>query len=69
MDLKHITKKEYIKNKEFTGKLDPNAFLDRSVSLEDYLDCYNMPNEFRVCFAKMKLIGQARFDGKVSNKD
>lgn len=53
-------KKAHIEVKEFAGKLDPNAFLDRMISMGDYFKLYNMSDDRHVGFVKMNLTGHAR---------
>jgi len=44
----------------FDGELDPQLFLDLNSDMDHYFDWYDMSNERKVRFAKMKLVGQAR---------
>ena len=54
----------YLKNikldvSNFDGRLDPQYYLDWVISLERYFKWYEISQERRVCFAAMKLVGQA----------
>ena len=53
------TKKVRLQVAEFYGKLNPTAFLDWIMSMEDYFDWYEMPENRKVCFVKAKLKGAA----------
>ena len=44
----------------FEGQLDPTKFLDWLADMEHYFEWYDMCDERRVRFAKMKLLGQAK---------
>ena len=52
-----LTKKVRLEVTEFYGKLNPTAFLDWIMSMEDYFDWYAMPDNRKVCFVKAKLKG------------
>ena len=54
-----MTKEVHIKVAEFYGKLNPVAFLDWVISMEDYSDWYAMPKNRKVGFARAKLKGPA----------
>ena len=55
-----VTKKVRLEVAEFYGKLNPTAFLDWIMSMEDYFDWYAMPENKKVRFVKAKLKGAAR---------
>ncbi|RVW96614.1 hypothetical protein CK203_020342 [Vitis vinifera] len=55
-----VTKKVRLEVAEFYGKLNPTAFLDWIMSMEDYFDWYAMPENRKVRFVKAKLKGAAR---------
>ncbi|RVW70926.1 Retrovirus-related Pol polyprotein from transposon 297 [Vitis vinifera] len=55
-----VTKKVRLEIAEFYGKLNPTAFLDWIMSMEDYFDWYAMPENRKVRFVKAKLKGAAR---------
>ena len=57
---KDITKKVKISAPEFDGRMDPNAFSDWLVAIEEYFDWYKMIDSERVRFAKMKLANLAK---------
>jgi len=44
----------------FEGQLDLQIFLDWISDMDHYFDWYDMSDERRIQFAKMKLVGQAR---------
>ena len=44
----------------FDGQLDPTKFLDWLADMDHYFEWYDMSEERRVRFAKMKLVGQAK---------
>ena len=44
----------------FDGQLDPQVFLDWISDMDHYFNWYNMFNERRIRFAKIKIIGQAK---------
>ena len=48
-------KKVNVSASEFDGRMDPNAFSDWLVSIEEYFDWYEMIDSERVRFATMKL--------------
>ena len=52
-----VTKKVRLEVAEFYGKLNPTAFLDWIMSMEDYFDWYAMPENRKVRFVKAKLKG------------
>ncbi|KAL5715946.1 hypothetical protein ACHQM5_017696 [Ranunculus cassubicifolius] len=55
-----ITKKIRIDVPDFEGKVDPIIFADWLATIEEYFDWYDMCDERRVRFAKMKLVGLAK---------
>ena len=55
-----VTKKACLEVAKFYGKLNPTAFLDWIMSMEDYFDSYAMPENRKVRFVKAKLKGAAR---------
>ena len=55
-----VTKKVHLEVAEFYGKLNPTAFLDWILSMEDYFDWYAMPENRKVRFVKAKLKGATR---------
>ncbi|GFZ14757.1 similar to SEC6 [Actinidia rufa] len=55
-----ITKKIKMEVPDFEGKVDPTAFSDWIASIEEYFDWYNMSDERRIQFSKMKLMGLAK---------
>ena len=55
-----VTKKVYLEVAEFYGKLNPTAFLDWIMSMEDYFDWYAMLDNKKVRFVTAKLKGAAR---------
>ena len=55
-----ITKKVKVNASEFDGRMDPNAFSDWLVTIEEYFDWYEMIDSERVWFAKMKLTNSAK---------
>ena len=55
-----VTKKVRLEVAEFYGKLNPFAFLDWIMSMQDYFDWYAMPDNRKVRFVKAKLKGVAR---------
>ncbi|PON81953.1 hypothetical protein TorRG33x02_222760 [Trema orientale] len=55
-----VTKKVKIEAPEFDGRLDPSAFLDWLAAMDEYFDWYNLDDEQRIRFAKMKLKGHAK---------
>ena len=44
----------------FNGQLDPTKFLDWLADMDHYFEWYDMSEERRIRFAKMKLVGQAK---------
>ena len=50
-----ITKKVKVSALEFDGRMDPNAFFDLLVAIEEYFDWYEMTDSEQIRFAKMKL--------------
>ena len=56
---RNITKKVKVSALEFDGRMDPNAFSDWLVSIEEYFDWYEMIDSERVRFVKMKLTNLA----------
>ena len=54
-----VTKKVCHEVAEFYGKLNPIAFLDWIMSMEDYFDWYAMLDNKKVHFVKAKLKGTA----------
>lgn len=55
-----ITKKIKMDVPDFEGKVNPMLFSDWLASIEEYFDWYDMADDRRVRFAKMKLIGLAK---------
>ena len=55
-----VVKKVHLEVVEFYGKLNPTAFLDWIISMEDYFDWYAMPENRKVRFVKAKLKGATR---------
>ena len=55
-----VTKKVRLEVAEFYRKLNPTAFLDWIMSMEDYFDWYAMLENRNVRFVKAKLKGAAR---------
>lgn len=55
-----ITKKVTVEAPSFDGRHDPKAFSDWLSVIDDYFDWYDMRDERRIRFAKMKLSGPAR---------
>ncbi|KAK0583599.1 hypothetical protein LWI29_038569 [Acer saccharum] len=45
---------------DFLGRLNPDAFQDWIMALEDYFDWFSVPEERKVRFVKLKLKGPAR---------
>ena len=54
-----VTKKVRLEVAEFYGKLNPTAFFDWIMSMEDYFDWYAMPENRKVRFVKAKVKGAA----------
>ena len=44
----------------FDGRIDPRAYSDWESDIDHYFEWYEMSDERKVRFAKMKLVGQAR---------
>lgn len=55
-----ITKKIKMEVPDFEGKVDPTVFSDWLASIEEYFEWYDMTDERRARFAKMKLVGLAK---------
>jgi len=60
----HDDDEQYLKNIKldilnFDGRLDSQYYLDWVMSIERYFKWYETSQERRVCFAAMKLLGQA----------
>ena len=55
-----ITKKVRIEVPDFEGKVDATQFVDWLVAIEEYFDWYDMMDDRRVRFSKMKLVGLAK---------
>ena len=55
-----VTKKAHLKVDEFYGKLNPIAFLDQIISMDNYFDWCAMPENRKVRFVKAKLKGATR---------
>ena len=55
-----VTKKACLEVAEFYGKLNPTAFLDWIMSMQDYFDWYAMPYNRKVRFVNTKLKGATR---------
>nr|XP_024931657.2 uncharacterized protein LOC107422641 [Ziziphus jujuba var. spinosa] len=55
-----ITKRVKIEVPDFEGKVNPTEFADWLSSIEEYFDWYDMDDDRRVKFAKMKLVGLAK---------
>jgi hypothetical protein len=45
----------------FVGRLDPCEYLDWEADMNNYFDWYEMSEERKVRFAKMRLLGQAKY--------
>lgn len=45
---------------DFDGRLNPTTFADWLSAIEEYFDWYDMSDERRVRFAKMKLVSLAK---------
>ncbi|KAL5768459.1 hypothetical protein ACOSQ2_015242 [Xanthoceras sorbifolium] len=50
----------YVEVSDFLGKLNPDAFQDWLIALEDYFDWVSVPEDRKVRFFKLKLKGPAR---------
>jgi hypothetical protein len=55
-----ITKKIKMDVPDFEGKINPTVFADWLASIEEYFEWYDMADDRRVRFAKMKLVGLAK---------
>ena len=55
-----ITKKVRVEVPDFLGKIDPRVFCDWLATMDDYFEWYEMTEDRKVRFAKMKLIGHAK---------
>ncbi|KAG5557605.1 hypothetical protein RHGRI_007755 [Rhododendron griersonianum] len=55
-----ITKMIKMEVPDFEGKVNPTLFHDWLASIEEYFDWYDMADDRRVRFAKMKLVGLAK---------
>ena len=55
-----ITKKVKVSAPEFDGRMNPNAFSDWLVTIEEYFDWYEMIDSEWIRFAKMKLTNSAK---------
>jgi hypothetical protein len=55
-----ILKSVKIEAPSFEGQLDPTRFLDWLSDMDHYFEWYNMDDERRIRFAKMKLLGSAK---------
>ena len=55
-----ITKKVKVSAPEFDGRMDPNAFSDWLVAIEEYFDWCEMIDSEQVPFAKMKLTNSTK---------
>ena len=53
-------KKVKVSAPEFDGRMDSNAFSDWLVAIEKYFDLYEMIDNERIRFAKMKLTNSAK---------
>ncbi|GFS42491.1 hypothetical protein Acr_00g0080110 [Actinidia rufa] len=53
----------------FDGRLDPKAFTDWVREMDHFFEWYNLSNDRKVRFAKMKLIGRASFFGRALSND
>ena len=58
--LEDITKRVKIEVPDFEGKVNPTEFADWLSSIEEYFDWYDMDDDWRVRFARMKLVGLAK---------
>lgn len=57
--LDEVTKRMKVKVSDFFGRLNPDAFHDWIIALEDYFDWFSVPEERKVQFVKLKLKGPA----------
>ena len=55
-----ITKKVRTEVPDFEGKVDATQFANWLVAIEEYFNWYNMMDDQKVRFAKMKLVGLAK---------
>ena len=55
-----ITKKVRTEVPDFEGKVDATQFANWMVAIEEYFNWYNMMDDQKVRFAKMKLVGLAK---------
>ena len=55
-----IIKKVKVCALEFDGRMDPNAFSDWLVAIEEYFDWYEMIDSEWIWFAKMKLTNSTK---------
>ncbi|GFY95604.1 hypothetical protein Acr_10g0009890 [Actinidia rufa] len=53
----------------FDGRLDPKAFTDWIREMDHFFEWYNLSNDRKVRFAKMKLIGRAKLFGRALSND
>ncbi|KAI9168893.1 hypothetical protein LWI28_003522 [Acer negundo] len=58
--LDELTKRMKVEVSDFLGRLNPDAFQDWIMALEDYFDWFSVPEERKVRFVKLKLKGPAR---------
>ncbi|XP_016438217.1 uncharacterized protein LOC107764191 [Nicotiana tabacum] len=63
----NIRKKVKMDLPDFDGKLNPTIFADWLSAMEDYFDWYDLSDERRVTFAKMKLTALAKEVVKSTN--
>ena len=61
-------KKVKVSALEFDGRMDPNAFSDWLVAIEEYFDWYEMIDIERVRFAKLKFINSSKCNGRMCCK-
>ena len=55
-----ITKKVKVSVLEFDGRMNPNAFFDWLIAIEEYFDWYETIESEQIQFAKMKLTNSAK---------
>ena len=55
-----ITKKVRIEAPDFEGKVDATQFVDWLAAIEEYFDWYDITDDRRVRFSKIKLVGLAK---------
>lgn len=60
---KDVTKRVCLEVADFYGKLNPKAFFDWLMSMENYSDSYSISEEKKVRSVKAKLKGAAHFGG------